>query len=332
MLGLPSRLGLGVLGSLLLGLGHCLGLGGSLLLRRLGLGSLLGCGLLLGLGLRGLPRCYLGLLSSLHLGLLRRDALTVSHNDLLLAREYNGRAVGVNDTPEERRREGAVAERIYIVEDDQALADELAHLLVLAGFEAMACDRFPEAAQEALAAEPDCVVVDLNLPGADGLEVCRDIRAASRVPIIVLTSSDSEFSEVMAMNLGADDYVTKPYRPAALIARIQAHVRRTAEAAAGAAVVRHEGVSLDVGTGMVAFEGAQAQLTRNEQRILMLLMANPGTVITRAEIMEELWESDAFIDDNTLTVNVNRLRRALESLGVPEGFVQTRRGVGYLVP
>lgn len=224
-----------------------------------------------------------------------------------------------------------LADSVYIVEDDATLATELSRLLELAGFEARRCESFPMGAADALAAEAACVVLDLNLPGVDGLQVCRDIRAASSVPIIVLTSSEREFDEVMAMNLGADDYVVKPYRPAVLIARIQAHVRRSG-ASATAVQVEHGGVRLDVGTGNVSFGGRQAQLTRNEQRILQMLMSAPGTVISRQEIMCDLWESDAFVDDNTLTVNVNRLRKTLGSIGVPDAFLQTRRGVGYLVP
>ena len=220
---------------------------------------------------------------------------------------------------------------VYIIEDDAVLASELGRLLLLAGFEVACCERFGHAADDALATGPACVVVDLNLPGADGLQVCRDIRSRSDVPIIVLTSSESEFDEVMAMNLGADDYVVKPYRPAALIARIQAHVRRSS-ASGGSALVEHGGVRLDLGTGMVAYGDRSTQLTRNEQRILQVLMESPGAVVTRQELMCELWESDTFVDDNTLTVNVNRLRRALGGLGVPDGFLQTRRGVGYLVP
>lgn len=221
--------------------------------------------------------------------------------------------------------------RIYIIEDDEALRTELAHLLELQGFSVACCTSFGTAAAQALAAGPDCVVLDLKLPGTDGHGICRDIRARSDVPIIMLTSSESEFDEVMGMNLGADDYVTKPYRPAVLIARIQAHVRR-GSAQPGTAVVEHGGVRLDLGTGAVSFGGRTAQLTRNEQRILQMLMEGAGAVVTRQELMCDLWESDAFVDDNTLTVNVNRLRKALASLGVPEGFLQTRRGAGYLVP
>lgn len=187
-----------------------------------------------------------------------------------------------------------------------------------------------DTAARALAAEPDCIVLDLKLPGADGHSICRDIRGKSSVPILMLTSSESEFDEVMAMNLGADDYVTKPYRPAVLLAHLQALLRRSASPAAGMTIL-HKGVTLNMGAGTVEFQGRTAELTRNELRILQTLMRNPGVVVPRSEIMCALWESDAFIDDNTLTVNVNRLRKTLGSLGVPEDFLATRRGVGYTV-
>lgn len=237
---------------------------------------------------------------------------------------------------------------VYIVEDDEALARELQRLLKLQGYEALVCDNFPYAAQGALAAGADCVLLDLSLPGADGHAICRSIREQSSVPIIVVTSSESEFDEVLALGLGANDYVTKPYRPAALLARVAVQLR-TGTAGAGDAL-SFGGVTLDVARGTVSFaaKGApacgatspqaispdpahpcSAELTRNEQRILQLLMSDPGRIFTRQEIMCDLWESDAFIDDNTLTVNVTRLRRTLSSIGAPEDFIKTRRGVGY---
>lgn len=228
-----------------------------------------------------------------------------------------------------------MAQRIFIIEDDAALRTELAHVLELSGYEALTCVDFAHAAARAVDANCSLVVLDLKLPGTDGHTICRDIRARSQVPIIMLTSSESEFDEVMGMNLGADDYVTKPYSPAVLLARIQSILRRSSQAA-GELVLAHKGVRLDVGAGTVAYDdgapdGRCAELTRNELKILQLLMRNPGVVITRAEIMCELWESDAFIDDNTLTVNVNRLRKTLATLGVPEDFLVTRRGQGYMV-
>lgn len=220
--------------------------------------------------------------------------------------------------------------RIFIVEDDAALREELSYLLELSGFTALACSQFKGAAQEVLTSASDCVLMDLSLPGTSGHELCRDIRAVSDVPVIMLTSSQREFDEVLSMNLGADDYVTKPYSPAVLVARIQSVLRRSTKSSASL-VLEHSGVRLDVGAGVISYEGRTAELTRNELKILHVLMRNPGVVISRAEIMCDLWESDAFIDDNTLTVNVNRLRKTLAGLGVPEGFLVTRRGQGYQV-
>lgn len=227
-------------------------------------------------------------------------------------------------------RSGKMMQRIFIIEDDPALREELTHLLQLSGFEVLGVvDSFTEAAQKALAASVDCIVVDLKLPETDGHDICRLVREKSDVPIIVLTSSESEFDEVMAMNLGADDYVVKPYRPAVLLAHIQALLRRKSPDAS--IVLRHKGVELNLGSGTVSFGSGSVELTRNEQRILQILMRNPGTVVPRSEIMCALWESDSFIDDNTLTVNINRLRRTLSDLGVPDDFLTTRRGIGYCV-
>lgn len=224
-----------------------------------------------------------------------------------------------------------MAQRIYIIEDDTSLRTELAHVLELSGYAVAAYEgTWADTAARALAAEPDCIVLDLKLPGADGHSICRDIREHSGVPILMLTSSESEFDEVLAMNLGADDYVVKPYRPAVLLAHLQALLRRSATANSDM-VIRHKNVELNVGSATVSFAGRTAELTRNELRILQTLMRNPGIVVPRSEIMCALWESDAFIDDNTLTVNVNRLRKTLASLGVPEDFLVTRRGVGYAV-
>lgn len=224
-----------------------------------------------------------------------------------------------------------MSQLIYLIEDDVSLRRELARILELSGYDVQTAEPpFAQAAEAALAAGPDCVVLDLLLPGSDGHSICRSIRARSRVPVIVLTSSESEFDEVMSMNLGADDYVTKPYRPAVLLARIQALLRRSAPDA-GALCLEHAGVTLNLGAGTVAFGGHSAELTRNELRILQTLMRKPGTVVPRSELMVALWETDAFVDDNTLTVNVNRLRKTLASIGVPETFLATRRGMGYAV-
>lgn len=219
---------------------------------------------------------------------------------------------------------------VFVVEDDAALRSELSHLLELSGYRVATCSAFSDVVRDVMDAEPDCVLLDLKLPGDDGHSICRALRAQSDVPLIMLTSSDSEFDEVMAMNLGADDYVTKPYSPAVLTARIASALRR-AQKSQASLTFSHKGVCLDVAACVVSYGDASTELTRNELKILRLLMQNPGCVISRQEIMLELWASDAFIDDNTLTVNINRLRKTLGRIGVPDDFLQTRRGLGYSV-
>lgn len=217
--------------------------------------------------------------------------------------------------------------QIFIVEDDSSLREECRRLLELNGYDVRACVDFSAAAQEALSSRSDLVLLDLSLPGTDGLSVCRALRAASEVPIIVLTSSDSEFDEVMSMNLGADDYLAKPCSPAVLLAHISAVLRRANPQMSQ--TVEYGGVVLDPARSEVSYQGATAVLTRNELRVLGMLIRARGTVVSRADLMYELWQSDEFVDDNTLTVNVNRLRKSLSSIGVPDGFLVTHRGQGY---
>lgn len=218
---------------------------------------------------------------------------------------------------------------LFIVEDDAPMREGLVRMLRLQGHECRLCESYAQAADEVLAAKPDCVLLDLSLPGAFGHEICRDIRAESDVPIIILTSSDSEFDEVMGMGVGADDYITKPYRPAVLLAHLERALARKVNGAA--AVISHGGVALDVARAAVSYKGKSADLSRNELLILRALLNNVGTILSRADLMDELWQTDEFVDDNTLTVNVNRLRRSLSSIGVPDDFVTTRRGLGYEV-
>ena len=147
----------------------------------------------------------------------------------------------------------------------------------------------------------------------------------------MLTSSDSEFDEVMSMSVGADDYVVKPYRPAVLLARIDRALARSGSADSARRQIERGGVSLDLVRAEVAYRGKSVELSRNELLILRVLMENAGSIISRSELMDELWQTDAFVDDNTLTVNVNRLRRSLQSAGVPDDFITTRRGLGYVI-
>ena len=219
--------------------------------------------------------------------------------------------------------------KIYVIEDEEAIRGELLRLLEREGYETGACEDFSRASELALAAGPDLVLLDLTLPGTDGQLVCRELRGASSVPIIMLTSRTTEADEVVAMTLGADDFVPKPYSPRVLLARIAALLRRSGGSAARS-VLEHNGVTLDLSRSLASSASGSVELTKNEVRILALLMRRAGTIVSREDLMRELWDSEAFVDDNTLTVNVNRLRGALAKMGV-EGFLVTHRGQGYSV-
>lgn len=219
--------------------------------------------------------------------------------------------------------------KIYVIEDDEPIRGELTRLLEREGYETDACGDFSRASELVLAAAPDLVLLDLTLPGTDGQLVCRELRASSGVPIVVLTSRTTEADEVVAMTLGADDFVPKPYSPRVLLAHIAAILRRSG-AVAARSVLEHSGVSLDLSRSTASAAGGSVELTKNEVRILALLMRRAGGIVPREDLMRELWDSEAFVDDNTLTVNVNRLRSQLAKIGV-EGYLVTHRGQGYAV-
>lgn len=218
---------------------------------------------------------------------------------------------------------------IYVVEDDAAIRGELVQVLERNGFDVAWCETFEQVVDDIQAAHPDLVLLDLTLPGTDGQFVCRELRAVSDVPIIVLTSRTTEVDEVMSMTLGADDFIPKPYSSRVLVARIQALLRRVA-GAQDRKVLEHNGLTLDLTRSTAQAGGRQVELTKNEMRILALLIAHAGTIVSREAIMRDLWDSDAFVDDNTLTVNINRLRATLEKIGVT-GYLTTHRGRGYSV-
>lgn len=217
--------------------------------------------------------------------------------------------------------------KVFIIEDDESLRRELATVLELDGYEPCACIDFEHAAQEVLALRPDAVILDLRLPDTDGLSICRDIRASSEVPILVLTSSDAEFDEIMSMKLGADDYLAKPYRPAVLLAHLARLLQRANNA--DATRIERAGIILDVARATVLYGGTEVTLSRNETCILAALIRAQGAIVSRQDLMLALWQTDEFVDDNTLTVNVNRLRRALERAGAPSDVLKTHRGLGY---
>ena len=219
--------------------------------------------------------------------------------------------------------------KIYIVEDDRVLRTELMKLLNSYGYECAYSDDWQNIIQLALQESPDLILLDINLPIFDGFHICREIRKQSEVPIIVVTSRSTDMDELMSMNLGADDFVTKPYNTQILIARIAALLKRSV-AATALQSTEYKGVTFQQAKGIITFEGNSAELTKNEMKILSVLLKNTGKIVSRDELMNELWQSDEFVDDNTLTVNVNRLRKKLEDIGA-KNFITTKRGMGYLI-
>ena len=218
---------------------------------------------------------------------------------------------------------------IVIIEDEAAIRQELKLLLENALYEVTALNEFHDTASKALAADPDLILLDLKLPGESGFDICAKIRAVSEVPIIFLTSQTAASDELSGMLQGGDDYITKPFHPPILLARIAAVLKRTkktAEKEQGRFV--YKDVELDVSKGVIAYQGSQAELTKNEFKILYYLFQNTGKIIPRMELIEYLWDNQVFIDDNTLSVNMTRIRGKLEQLGVHD-LIETKRGMGY---
>ena len=217
--------------------------------------------------------------------------------------------------------------KIMIVEDDSAIREELALLLSNEGCQTAAVTDFSDVPKQVGEEAPDLILLDLGLPGRDGMALCADIRKKYRTPIIFVTSRDSASDELRALSLGGDDYITKPYNIPVLLARIRAVLRRSG-GAAEPDVLEAGGLTLHLTRGTASAGDRSVELTRNELKILAHLMAHPGKIVSRADLIDALWDSQIYIDDNTLSVNMTRLRARLEEIGLP-GFIKTRRGMGY---
>lgn len=216
--------------------------------------------------------------------------------------------------------------KIYLVEDDPTVREQLSLLLANAGHDVMCAERFDRLPQDIEAAAPDAVILDLGLPGTDGQYVARELRKTSQVPIMVLTSRTSELDELMSLTMGADDFVAKSANPQLMLAHLEALLRRGRPQARS--MLSTGGLTLDTVRSEASFKGQTVELSRNELKILELLCRRQGAIVSREDLMEALWASDAFVDDNTLTVNINRVRKALGKLGLPHAVV-TFRGQGY---
>lgn len=218
--------------------------------------------------------------------------------------------------------------KILIVEDDTVIANSLAKNLSGWNFETRLVQDFNNVLSEFIDYDPHLVLLDISLPYYNGYYWCSEIRKLSKVPIIFISSASENMNIVMAMNMGGDDFITKPFDLNVVVAKVQAVVRRAYSFGGHMNVIEHNGVILDLNGDFLLFNNKKIELTKNEFRILQILFENSGKVVTRDAIMTRLWESDSFIDDNTLTVNITRLRKKLEEAGL-ENFILTRKGQGY---
>lgn len=220
-------------------------------------------------------------------------------------------------------------QKIMIIEDDTVIRDELALVLLNEGYQVSPVTCFAGIPDQIRIAGPDLILLDLGLPDQDGFTLCADIRRISAAPVIFVTSRNSAMDELKALTMGGDDYITKPYNIPVLLAHIKAVLRRGGSMPEADAM-EFNGLRLSLVKGTISAGGNTVELTRNELRILAFLMEHSGEIVSRVDLIEALWNSRIYIDDNTLSVNVTRLRTKLEELGLP-GYIKTRRGLGYQI-
>ena len=219
--------------------------------------------------------------------------------------------------------------RIFVVEDDEVIAGAVARHLESWGYAVRCAREFDRVLQEFAEFDPQLVLLDISLPFFNGYHWCQEIRKISKVPILFLTSAGDSVNTVMAMQLGGDDLLAKPFDLQVLSAKVQALLRRAYDFGPPSHLLSCGGAVLNVSDGTLDARGQRVELTRNECRILQLLLEHKGEIVSRDALMTRLWESDSFVDENTLTVNIARLRRKLEAAGLPD-LIRTRKGEGYL--
>ncbi|MBO5303220.1 MAG: response regulator transcription factor [Lachnospiraceae bacterium] len=220
--------------------------------------------------------------------------------------------------------------RLMIIEDDTGIAEAIKEQAMMWGLEVKCVENFRNILPEFAEFNPHLLLLDIGLPFFNGYHWCSEIRKVSKVPIIFISSAADNMNIVMAMNMGADDFIAKPFDQSVLIAKIQAMLRRTYDFATSVPIIEHCGALLNTGDNSLTFQGEKIELSKNEYKILHVLMENKGKVVSREKLMEKLWESDSFVDENTLTVNVGRLRKKLDNAGLHD-FIATKFGVGYLI-
>lgn len=220
--------------------------------------------------------------------------------------------------------------KILMIEDDSGIATAIQTCAANWDMQAVCVTDFHNVMAEFAEIQPHLVLIDISLPFFNGYHWCQEIRKVSPVPIIFISSAADNMNIIMAMNMGADDFIAKPFDQSVLVAKIQALLRRTYDFGAAAPVLEHMGAILNTGDNSLRFAGEKIELSKNEYRILLTLMQNKGKIVSREKLMEALWETDCFVDENTLTVNVGRLRKKLDAAGL-DGFILTKFGVGYML-
>lgn len=220
--------------------------------------------------------------------------------------------------------------RIYIIEDDSIIAGKIKEHMTNWGFEARCASDFRNIMGEFAEYDPHMVLLDISLPFFNGYHWCEEIRRVSKVPVIFLSSASDNMNIIMAMSMGGDDFIAKPFDMNVLVAKVQAVLRRTYDFGGQTQVIEHRGALLNMSDASLVYNGEPVELTRNDYKILLTLMENRGSIVSRETLMEKLWETDCFVDENTLTVNIARLRKKLDGAGLA-GFITTKKGIGYIV-
>ena len=220
--------------------------------------------------------------------------------------------------------------RLLIIEDDIGIADAVKVQAEMWDLQVHCIQNFRNVMSEYAEFDPHIILLDITLPFFNGYHWCSEIRKVSKVPIIFISSASDNMNMVMAMNMGADDFIAKPFDQSVLMAKLQAMLRRTYDFSTSVPVLEHRGALLNTGDNTLIYNDEKITLSKNEFRILLILMENKGKVVSREKLMEHLWESDSFVDENTLSVNVGRLRKRLDAAGL-EDFITTKFGVGYLI-
>lgn len=219
--------------------------------------------------------------------------------------------------------------RIAIVEDDAMIRNELQLVLINNGYEVCKIEDFINVAEKIKEINPHIILLDINLPYEDGFKLCMKIRSFSAIPIIFVTSRDTDIDELQSLMMGGDDFITKPYNISILLTRIAVLLKRVYKDY-NQLILSHRGVVLNIEAGKLEKDSIEAELTKSELRILICLYRNIGKIVTRADLIDYLWDNEMFIDDNTLSVNVNRIRHKLESLKVSD-FIKTKHRLGYTI-